>query len=327
MTRSSRRVVVVGSVNVDLLVRTPRHPLPGETVSGDSLQTGSGGKGLNQAVAAARSGTVVHMVAAVGDDAGGRAALDLLTSDGIDTTSVTVREDATTGHALVTVDAAGENSIIIVGGANASLDDSVGRLLPELDPDDVVLLQNELPATATATASRLAHRAGATVVWNAAPAPRSLDELPPEIDLLVVNEHELAAVALLLDIDAGDSDERVATMVGRRLDAVVVVTRGGAGSLVVDGDRHESVPASVVEVVDTTAAGDTFIGYLAGGLTGVGVDAVALTRAGTAAGLTVTRPGAAASIPSLDDVDRALDLVGTSAPAPPALTSPTPSRS
>jgi len=305
VTATGRHVVVVGSVNLDLVVRTPRHPLPGETVSGDSLQTGPGGKGLNQAVAAARSGATVRMVGAVGDDLGGRAATRLLESDGVDVTSIVVRDDEPTGHALVTVDAHGENAIVVVAGANASVDaHSVESTLTGLTPDDVVLLQNELPADATRAAATAARRAGATVVWNAAPAPSSTSEIPADLDLLVVNEHELAVVAALLDVPAAPDADR-GTAVSLALRCAVVVTRGADGSTVVDGTRCESVPAALVDVVDTTAAGDTFIGYLAGRLGRHGVDARALAHAGTAAGLAVTRPGAATSVPSLDDVDRA----------------------
>lgn len=304
---AQRRVFVVGSVNRDILVRTQRHPLPGETVTGSRLDTGLGGKGLNQAVAAARAGAPVLMVGAVGDDDAGVAARDRLRSDGIDVDRMLVRSDVNTGYAVVTVDDSGENSIVVVPGANGTLDgDDVSRLLTGLRPTDIVVLQNELPPSAGSAAARVTKSAGATLVWNAAPAPTALDNIPDAIDVLVVNEHELLCVAELLQLADQDRDGLIGA-VGRRLDAVVVCTLGGDGSIVVDGDRSESVPAATVDVVDTTAAGDTFIGYLVSALPFDGISSAHLRVAGAAAGLTVTRPGASESIPFLPDVDRFLD--------------------
>lgn len=311
---AGRRIFVVGSVNRDILVRTPRHPSPGETVTGSRLDTGLGGKGLNQAVAAARAGATVIMVGAVGDDDAGDAARDRLRSDGVDIDRMVVRSDVHTGYAVVTVDDSGENSIVVVPGANGTLDgDDVTRLLTGLRTSDIVVLQNELPPSAGSAAARVARSAGATVVWNAAPAPTALDNIPDVIDVLVVNEHELLCVAELLGLEDQDRDGLIAA-VGRRLDAVVVCTLGADGSIVVDGVRSESVPAASVDVVDTTAAGDTFIGYLASALPFDSISSAHLRVAGAAAGLTVTRPGASESIPYLLDVDRSLDL-SVAAPA------------
>lgn len=306
---ANRRVFVVGSVNRDILVRTPRHPFPGETVTGSRLDTGLGGKGLNQAVAAARAGATVVMIGAVGDDEAGIAAASQLRSDGIDIDRMRIREGIHTGYAVVTVDDAGENSIVVIPGSNATLGGAdVNALLADLRATDIVVLQNELSPSAGTAAARAARAAGATIVWNAAPAPTALDNIPDAIDVLVVNEHELACVADLLGLAAPGRDELIAA-VGRRLDAVVVCTLGGEGSIVVDGARRESVPAAVVDVVDTTAAGDTFIGYLASDLPFDGISAAHLSVAGAAAGLAVTRPGASDSIPHRHDVDRTAGLV------------------
>jgi ribokinase len=300
-----RRVFVVGSVNHDILVRTVRHPLPGETVIGKSLTTGLGGKGLNQAVAAARGGATVIMVGAVGNDDAGIAARDQLHADGIDVGRVLIRADVNTGSAVVTVDDSGENSIVVVPGANGTLDgNDVSELLADLRSTDIVLLQNELPPAAGASAARAAREAGARVVWNAAPAPTALDAIPDTIDVLAVNEHELECIAELLGVAQSDCNSLIAA-VGRHLNTVVVCTLGGEGSIVVDGNRGETVPAASVNVVDTTAAGDTFIGYLASDLPSDGITAAHLHVAGAAAGLTVSRPGASDSIPYRRDVDRA----------------------
>ncbi|MBG6238498.1 ribokinase [Mycetocola sp. CAN_C7] len=300
-----RRVLVVGSVNQDIIVRTARQPSPGETVTGVSLDTGLGGKGLNQAVAAARAGATVLMVGAVGDDAAGAAARNQLSADGISTDRVLVRSGTPTGSAVVTVDDTGENSIIVVPGANGTLDgDDVRGMLTDLRTTDILLLQNELPPAAGSAAARAARAAGATVVWNAAPAPITLDNIPDPIDVLIVNVHELVRVADLLGVAESERDSLAAT-VGRRLNAVVVCTLGGDGSMVFDGGRHESVAAVSVDVVDTTAAGDTFIGYLASKLPFDAISAAHLRVAGAAAGLTVTRPGASDSIPYRGEVNLA----------------------
>ncbi|MET0933526.1 MAG: ribokinase [Mycetocola sp.] len=308
-----RRIFVVGSVNRDILVRTPRHPSPGETVTGSRLDTGLGGKGLNQAVAAARAGATVIMVAAVGADDAGVAARDQLRADEIDVDRMITREGVHTGYAVVTVDDAGENSIVVVPGANGTLDfDDVSARLADLSPTDIVVLQNELPPAAGNAAAGKARSAGATVVWNAAPAPTALDNIPDAIDILIVNEHELLCVADLLGIAVRTRDDLIGA-VSRRLDAIVVCTLGGDGSIVVDGDRRERVPAAAVEVVDTTAAGDTFIGYLVSDLPIDGISAAHLRVAGAAAGLTVTRPGASESIPHRRDVDRSADPIAVGA--------------
>lgn len=308
-----RRIFVVGSANRDILVRTPRHPSPGETVTGSRLDTGLGGKGLNQAVAAARAGATVIMVAAVGADDAGVAARDQLRADEIDVDRMITREGVHTGYAVVTVDDAGENSIVVVPGANGTLDfDDVSARLADLSPTDIVVLQNELPPAAGNAAAGKARSAGATVVWNAAPAPTALDNIPDAIDILIVNEHELLCVADLLGIAVRTRDDLIGA-VSRRLDAIVVCTLGGDGSIVVDGDRRERVPAAAVEVVDTTAAGDTFIGYLVSDLPIDGISAAHLRVAGAAAGLTVTRPGASESIPHRRDVDRSADPIAVGA--------------
>lgn len=325
MTGAGRRVVVVGSVNHDLVVRAPRHPGPGETVVGTALEHGVGGKGLNQAVAAARAGAEVAFVAAVGDDDAGAETCAFLEQERIDASTLVTAHGTVTGHAVVTVDEAGENSIVVVPGANAALDVAAvrhGLATLDVDRDDVVVLQHELAGASTLAAAALASAAGATVVWNAAPAPTDVADVPRDVDVVVVNAHELAVVARLLDVDAappaeaghgqdeGEHRLRTAHAVGERLHAVVVVTLGADGSVVVDGDRTEAVPAAVVDVVDTTAAGDTFIGQLAARLRDEHVTRSDLVVAGTAAGLTVGRAGAATSVPTRAEVDEALRASG-----------------
>ncbi|GAA2264764.1 hypothetical protein GCM10009853_017630 [Glycomyces scopariae] len=195
---SRTRVLVVGSVNIDDAVRVPRFPGPGETLGARSSDTALGGKGANQAVAAARAGAAVRMVGAVGTR-DGSAVLGALDADGIDTEGVARLDDLPSGRAFVFIDDRAENSIVIVPGANHAIPEAAVReACRALRPGEVLLLQNEIPAATSRLAARLAREAGATVVWNAAPAPEGLEELIEGHDLLLVNEHELDRIATLL---------------------------------------------------------------------------------------------------------------------------------
>lgn len=243
------KVVVLGSLNVDLVTRVERRPRPGETVTGDGLRRHAGGKGANQAVAAAAAGARVSMVGCVGEDSGGRAYLQRLRDRGIGVSGVRVAAGVPTGHALVTVDDAGENAIVVVPGANGVVGAvEVTAATETLRAGDVLLLQLEIPVPVVAAAARRAAGRGARVVLNAAPYAA----LPPDVvalaDPLVANEHEMAALA-----EAGSA----------------------AGSLLVtfgsNGASWDAVtaPARVVpagEVRDTTGAGDAFCGVLAAAL-------------------------------------------------------------
>jgi ribokinase len=242
------RVVVVGSLNVDLVTRVERHPKPGETVMGNGLQRLAGGKGANQAVAAAAAGAAVVMVGCVGSDEAGSAYVARLSALGIDAAPIRVSPEAITGHGLITVDDAGENSIVVVAGANdkVALDDL--QVLGSVGPGDVVLLQLEVPVEVVTAAARRASAQGARVVLNLAP----YGAVPPDVvalaDPLVVNEHE----ALLL----ADSEA---------LPASLVVTFGAAGAAW-DGDQLTGPVVEPREVLDTTGAGDAFCGALSAAL-------------------------------------------------------------
>jgi ribokinase len=240
------RVIVVGSLNIDAIVHVERHPSPGETLLGSDLETRYGGKGANQAVAAARAGARVAMIGRVGDDAQGDDYLRRLGSFGIDTTDVRRSTGVSTGHAAIAVDAGGENTIIVSPGANGRV--SVGDLasLSSLEPGDVVLASLEVPLDVIAEATRRASAAGARVVLNLAPYASLDADVLDLADPVVVNQHE----AELLAADG-------------RSPRSVLVTSGSAGSRW-DGDE---VPATRADaVVDTTGAGDTYCGTLAAGL-------------------------------------------------------------
>ncbi len=289
------RVVVVGSANVDLAVRMPHLPVPGQTVLGGELEQRPGGKGANQAVAAARAGARTAFLGAVGEDGYGAALRTALRQSGVDVEQLRTVE-AATGVALVLSDAHGENTIVVAPGANARLSrDDLGGLAALLGPAAVLLVQLEVPLDTVTEAVRIASRTGARVVLNAAPAPAAAAELLPLLpstDVLVVNAVEAAALGA---VPASDGWPAAADRLRSLGPAAVVVTLGGAGAVVADAAGTDTIPAVPVEVVDTTGAGDAFCGALAAELAaGAPIrDAVrAGCRAGAAAAAT---PGAQGS--------------------------------
>ncbi|GGO21545.1 ribokinase [Deinococcus humi] len=299
-------VLVVGSVNADLTVRAHRIPGPGETVLGGDTRTSPGGKGANGAVAAALAGAKVSMVGAVGDDAFREVALSGLRRAGVDLGGLQTL-DAPTGLALITVSDAGENAITVASGANARL--TPDHLPADFSPFTHLLLQQELPPEITLEAARRGSAAGLTVVLNAAPTRDTAPELLSLTDHLLVNEHELAALA-----GGGESETSARALLARGPRAVTV-TLGGAGSLTVTAGGTYRLPAHPVHAVDTTGAGDTFCGVLTARLSHGEELAVALRWAGIAAALTCTRPGAQDAMPTWAEVQREserLDVV----PAP-----------
>jgi ribokinase len=297
----SQSVLVAGSANLDLVVRAPRVPAPGETVLGRDFARYPGGKGANQAVAAARAGGIpTRMLLALGDDANAQPLEASLRDAGVDCTIV--RSDRPTGVALICVADDGENAIIVASGANAALQPSD---LPALDGVACLLLQLESPLDATTAWARAAREAGIRVVLNAAPAPGGglPDALLAAVDVLVVNEGELAAIAAARGADAG---EGIAAQLARTGVGCVVVTLGGLGAAAKDRDAWHLQPGFEVAVVDTTGAGDTFCGVLAACLArGDGFEA-ALRRACAASALACTRPGAQTAVPAQTEVDALL---------------------
>ncbi len=294
---SGGRVVVVGSVNVDLVVVTPRLPGPGETVTGGDVERHHGGKGGNQAVAAARLGAHVVFVGAVGNDDFGAAARDALEGEGIDVAHLAT-VGRPTGVALIVVDEHAENLIAVAPGANGALDeDAVAATLAALalGPGDVVLACREIPPGAVRAALAAARGAGATGILNPAPADGFDGATIALADVLTPNEAELAIIG-------GDGSPEVAArslLAGGRSGRSIVVTLGAAGALVVPADGPAlEIPARPVVPVDTTGAGDAFNGALAAGLAeGRGLVGAA-TRAVAAAGLSTTRMGARGGMPT-----------------------------
>ena len=288
----SPRVVVVGSINVDLVVAVPRLPRAGETVAGGRFARHGGGKGANQAVAAARLGAPVSFVGAVGDDEMGDEAVRALAAEGIDVSGVSRLEDPT-GVALIVVDSAGENQIAVASGANAAL---VVRDL-DLSGEGVLLLNHEISASVVAAAARLASGAGWRVVLNPAPA-RALPDAP--IAVLTPNASEAA------ELTGCDDPADAAGALVAQTGAAVLITLGGEGALLLEpGGAPERLPATRVDVVDTTGAGDTVNGALAAELAAGRPLRDAALFALRAAALSTTAAGARGGMPTREQVEAA----------------------
>ncbi len=316
MSNAMRRVLVIGSLNMDLVARCVHLPAKGQTVFGQDFFTAAGGKGANQAVAAARLGARVAMAGCVGADQFGRDLTAGLRDAGIATDTI-VPVDRPTGTALITIDAEGANTIVVISGANAACDTAlVDRALASAGGPGVLLLQNEIPAEATAHAIRVAHASGWFVILNPAPAGPLATELLPLIDIIAPNETEAAAITGL-----GVSARADALAAARHLVAQgarsALITLGGDGALYCDPTRCLHCPAVAVQAVDTTAAGDAYIGALGAALAeGRGLPE-SLGFAAAAAALSVTRLGAQPSLASRAELADFVARHGT--PAPEAL--------
>lgn len=302
------KVVIFGSMNMDLSIDAPRMPAAGETLSGSGFLTNAGGKGANQAVASARLGAATHMIAAVGADAFGRELVAGLQAAGVDCGLVRRLEGVSTGVAVI-VRVAGENRIVLSAGANHALaaDDVIADLRRIAERGDVFLTQGECDPAATEAALRVAHDLGLYTVYNPAPARLAPDDLWASVDLVCLNETECQIVCGVLP-----SDDETCLEAARLLRAkgagAVAITLGAAGSfgLGADGGALRIPAARPPEVVDTTGAGDTFIGGLvAGRLRGLSLED-SMVWGAAAAALTVSRLGAQQSVPTAEEVEAAL---------------------
>lgn len=291
-------IVSFGSLNADLIFRMERTPVPGQTLLADSLTVEAGGKGANQAVAALRDGAPTAMVGAVGRDALADVALLNLREGGADLGALRIVEDAATGCASILTDAEGRNQIAVALGANARVEaSSLADVLPRAK---VLLLQMEAPVPEVERAIEMAQAAGVPVILNLAPAGRISADALRALRLLVVNEDEAEQLAGWLETAPG------AEALGSHLGIEVVRTLGGEGSEAWTGGRLVRVPAHPIEPVDTTAAGDCFVGVLAAALSrGADMEA-AMRRASVAAALACTRAGSQSSLPLATETDAAL---------------------
>lgn len=296
-------VVVVGSLNMDLVTRAQRLPRGGETLVGETFVTVPGGKGANQAVAAARLGAQVAMVGCVGDDAYGQQLRQALADEQIDCQAVGVAAGVSSGVALIVVDAASQNAIVIIAGGNGQLlPESVQRFDALLQHADVIICQLEVPMATVAYTLERGRALGKTVILNPAPASGPLPaEWFASIDYLIPNESEAEALS-----GVPVTDLESAKVAATRLLALgvgkVIVTLGAQGALFADGQAFRHFPAPVVQPVDTTAAGDTFVGGFAAALARGEEEGAAIAFGQRAAALSVTRAGAQPSIPHLAEL-------------------------
>ncbi|MCZ4280199.1 ribokinase [Kiloniella laminariae] len=291
-----KTIINVGSINVDHVYRVPYFVKPGETLPTISYQRVLGGKGANQSVALARAGEKVRHVGAIGEDH--RWILDELSKAAVAVDDITVA-DVPTGHALIQVDDNAENCILLYPGANHALAlDDIGGIFKTAEPDSWVLFQNEMPNLGEMIV--LAKAAGAKVAVNPAPFDTAARDIPfDKIDLLIVNDIEAEELAASLP----GGDEQALT----RLCPLVIITRGTKGAICHSAGENIEVPAFVVEAVDTTGAGDTFVGYILSSLASGMNIANAMQRASAASALAVTKPGASVAIPTSAEVQAFID--------------------
>lgn len=289
------RVLNIGSINVDHVYEVGHFVRPGETLDGLSYHTFAGGKGFNQSVALARAGAVTLHAGKVGKDAAWL--LQRLEQEGVDTTHVTVAE-AATGHAIIQVVPDGENAIVLYGGANRLISEAdVASALSGCSPGDYLLLQNE--TSSVTQAIQKAHENGLRIVFNPAPMTADVHHYPLEfVDFFILNETE--AEGLTGKTDPAAAGARMRELFPR---AATVLTLGSKGALYFDANAMHHEPALPVDAVDTTAAGDTFIGFFLAELMQTGDPAKALAKACHAAAICVTRAGASASIPSRHELE------------------------
>jgi ribokinase len=302
-------ITIFGSINLDLIGSVGRLPRPGETVSGGAFATAPGGKGANQALAAARAGANVCMVGAVGQDSFAEEALALLRSGGVNLSRVrSVAEP--TGVALILVDAAGENVIAVMPGANntVSPDDVEGLVF---GPDDVLLLQLEVPVNSIAEAAKRARNAGARVLLNFAPFRPEALALLPFVTHLIVNESECELVAGAAGAVEGSLPAQAAALASRYA-LTVIVTLGKDGVIAVENGVEQEAAALPVQAIDTVGAGDTFCGYLATAFSEGMPLGPALTLAARAASLACTKSGAQPAMPHRHEVE---EVAGPLTPA------------
>lgn len=286
----------LGSINIDLVYRVDHFPVPGETLTSDDFSKGLGGKGANQSIAIARAGGDVRHIGAIGED--GRWALDIIAQSGADVRGVTLI-DTPTGHAVINVDQAGENTIVLFAGANRALTETqISESLEGATAKDWLLLQNE--TSLGVFAARLAKSKGMKIAYSAAPfeAEHALEVLPLT-DLIAVNEGEAAQLSQALGVDAKDIDV-----------PQLLVTKGAHGVWYRDARGTYEQPVFSVAPLDTTGAGDTFLGYFLAALDGANPVQTALETATAASAIQITRHGAASAIPLRAEVQAFLRAKG-----------------
>lgn len=294
---NSKKIVVVGSCNTDMVVKSDRLPVPGETVLGGAFMMNPGGKGANQAVAIARMGGNVTFISKTGNDLFGRQSVEMYGDENIVTDYIFSDQHLPSGVALIMVDRNGENCIVVASGANGSLSPKdIEKARNVIENADILLMQLEVPMDTVEYAAKLAHEKGIKVVLNPAPAAFLSNELLKCLYAVIPNKTEAEMLSGIKVSDLETAKQAADIIAAKGVDKVVI-TLGSKGALIKDGDVYSFIPADKVEAVDTTAAGDTFCGAFCVGISeGLSIED-AVRMATKAAGITVTREGAQAAIP------------------------------
>lgn len=299
---SKKGILVIGSSNTDMTVKTKELPRPGETVLGGVFTMGAGGKGANQAVAAQRLGGKVKFICKVGRDIFGDNSIAQYKKEGLDTSGI-LRSDLPSGVALISVDQHAENCIVVASGANGDLSEAdIASCEKDLKECAILLLQLETPIPSVLKAAKIAHEAGATVVLNPAPACALPEELFKYIDLFIPNETELSSFSGIQVTDAASAEKAAAAMQAKGV-GKLIVTMGSKGALICEGGPGVFVPAHKVKAVDTTAAGDTFCGALCVAVSEGKSLKESAQFACAASALTVQKMGAQNSIPYRKEIN------------------------
>lgn len=296
------KVLSFGSLNIDYTYRVDHFVQKGETLSSQSLQVFSGGKGLNQSIALAKAGAEVYHAGAIGED--GKFLLRIMEEAGVNTSCVKILDDVRTGNAIIQNDKEGDNCILLYGGANQAITKAqIDAVLSRFDSGDYLILQNEI--NELPYLMKKAHEKGMKIVLNPSPMNEKIFAMPLQaVDYFLLNEVEAEQLLQWKPDSEDDMDVLAAALTAKFPNATIVLTIGSAGSIFASGDKQFRQKSFRVKAVDTTAAGDTFSGFfIAGILNGLSEEA-AMERASKAAAIAVTRPGAAPSIPTQDEVDQ-----------------------
>jgi len=292
-----KKILVVGSSNTDMVIKATNFPGPGETILGGRFLMNAGGKGANQAVAAARLGGVVTFVGKIGNDIFGKLAIQQLEDEGVNVDFVAIDPENPSGVALITVDSKGENSIVVAPGSNGTLSSAdFDKAIEELEGSEYVLMQLEIPIPTVEYIAGLAAQKQKKVVLNPAPAAKFSDELLKNLYIITPNETE---AELLTGVKVNDEQSalKAATLLNEKGVEIVIITMGSAGAFLLVSGQSEMIKSSKVEAVDTTAAGDTFNGALVVALSEGKTIHESIAFANIAAAISVTRIGAQSSVP------------------------------
>ncbi|NVO18895.1 MAG: ribokinase [Bacteroidetes bacterium] len=294
---NSKKIVVVGSCNTDMVIKADRLPIPGETILGGTFFMNPGGKGANQAVAAARMGGNVTLISKTGNDVFGKQSVMLYATENIKTDYIVSDSVHPSGVALITVDANGENCIVVASGANAYLAPAdIEKASHEIETCDLVLMQLEIPIKTVEYVAEMANNKGIKVILNPAPARALSDELLKQVYIIIPNKSEAEILSGIKVFDI-ESAKQAANIISAKGVEIVVITLGSQGALIKEYQDYHFVEACKVEAADTTAAGDTFCGSFCVGLSEGKSILEAVQMAARASAITVTRMGAQSSIP------------------------------